>query len=103
MSGDYLRSVLHEFGMSQRDFSSLLDVTPRCVSLWLNGERKIPGPVIAYIRLFRMLPLKDKMAEVGGVKIKAQREALNRKLAGRVRPPIDYSEIGSPSLREDNN
>jgi len=58
-----LRAFLRETGLSQADFSKLIEVTPRAVSLWLSGERAIPGPAEAYARVFRGLPAGARAVE----------------------------------------
>ena len=58
-----LRSALGALSLPQSDFAQLVDVTPRDVSLWLSGERSIPGPVTAYLRLLSLLPAGQREAE----------------------------------------
>jgi len=48
--------TLKQLGLSQRDLADLLDVTMRSVSYWITGERRVPGPVAAFLRLFAQLP-----------------------------------------------
>jgi hypothetical protein len=43
-------------GLSKSDVARLLGVTPRAVDFWLAGEREVPGPVSAYLRLLGGLP-----------------------------------------------
>lgn len=59
-----LREGLQKAGLSQVHFARLLQVTPRAVSLWLAGEREIPGPAEAYLRLFESLPEHLKRVEL---------------------------------------
>lgn len=65
MRSDELREHLVALGVSQADFARLLDVTPRGVALWLGGDRSIPGPVEAYVRLLRSLPMNLRQVELG--------------------------------------
>jgi hypothetical protein len=51
-----LKTFLEEMGLKHADFARLLGVTPRAVTLWLSGEREMPGPAEAYMRLYRSLP-----------------------------------------------
>jgi Helix-turn-helix len=48
-----LRAFLLESGLTQAQFARLVDVTPRAVTQWLAGARAVPGPVGAYLRVFR--------------------------------------------------
>lgn len=63
MSPADLRSALNTLALPQSDFAQLVDVTPRAVSLWLCGERAIPGPLAAYLRLLLSLPAGQREAE----------------------------------------
>jgi predicted transcriptional regulator len=58
-----LRSALDEFELSQVELARLVGVTPRAVNMWLQGDREIPGPVEAYMRLFSMLPVAMRTFE----------------------------------------
>lgn len=55
---------IDKIGLSPTDFSKLVGVTPRAVSLWLNGQREIPGPVYAYVRLLLSLPPHLRRREI---------------------------------------
>jgi DNA-binding transcriptional regulator YiaG len=55
VSGVELRAALEALGLSQAEFAGLLGVTPRAVALWLAGERLVPGPVVAYLRIVKKL------------------------------------------------
>ena len=44
MNSGELKLILAEFDLSQSDFSKLVDVTPRAVTLWISGTRAVPGP-----------------------------------------------------------
>lgn len=68
MRADELKTHLTELGLSQSDFSKLLEVTTRAVTLWLSGERAIPGPAAAYLRAFKLLPLNLRQAELNRLK-----------------------------------
>ena len=63
MSPADLRSALNLLSLAQSDFAKLVGVTPRAVSLWLSGERTIPGPLGAYVRLLLSLPIGQREAE----------------------------------------
>jgi transcriptional regulator with XRE-family HTH domain len=56
MNQEELRAFLATTGLSVADLAKLVDVTPRGVAMWLSGERAIPGPVAAYVRIFSGLP-----------------------------------------------
>lgn len=68
MTNDELRAFLAELPLSQADFARLVDVTPRAVTLWMSGERAIPGPAAAYVRAFRILPLNLRQVELSRLK-----------------------------------
>lgn len=70
VTGDDLRAILVDLGVSQADFARLLDITPRAVSLWVAGERAIPGPANAYLRLLRLLPPNLRQVELNRLKQK---------------------------------
>lgn len=59
-----LRNSLSKLNLSQADFAKLLDVTPRGVSLWLSGERSVPGPAEAYLNLFASLSPEQRANEM---------------------------------------
>jgi transcriptional regulator with XRE-family HTH domain len=64
-----LRNKLAEFELSQVEFARLVGVTPRTVNMWLQGDREIPGPIEAYVRLFELVPisaLADEIAKARG-------------------------------------
>jgi len=63
MEANDLRDALLELGLQQAELATLLDVTPRAISLWLGAERAIPGPTAAYLNLLRGLPLGQRQAE----------------------------------------
>ena len=65
MDGLQLKEHLEAIGISQADLARLLDVTPRGVSLWMVGDRSVPGPVKAYVQLLRSIPLNLRQIELG--------------------------------------
>lgn len=68
MINDELRAFLTELNLTQVDFARLVEVTPRAVTLWLSGERAIPGPAVAYVRVFKLLPLNFRQVELSRLK-----------------------------------
>jgi hypothetical protein len=56
MRASDLKTSFSELGITQADFARLIGVTSRAVTLWLAEERAVPGPVEAYLRLFRLMP-----------------------------------------------
>jgi DNA-binding transcriptional regulator YiaG len=56
MNAAELRSILSALGLSQVDLARLILISPRAVNLWATGERVVPGPVAAYLRLILSLP-----------------------------------------------
>lgn len=55
-SSDSLRKTLTQLGLSQVELATLLGVSPRTVNLWVTGQRAVPGPAAAYLRLFMSIP-----------------------------------------------
>lgn len=51
MDQNQLRDSLAAIALQPLDLATLLEVTPRAVSMWLGGERSVPGPVAAYLDL----------------------------------------------------
>lgn len=70
MTGNDLKAILMELGISQADFARLIGVTPRAVTLWMADERAIPGPADAYLRLLRLLPPNLRQVELSRLKQK---------------------------------
>jgi hypothetical protein len=70
MTGGDLKSILAELGITQVDFSRLIGVTPRAVTLWLAEERGVPGPTEAYLRLFRLTPPNLRQIELNRLRQK---------------------------------
>jgi hypothetical protein len=70
MTRDALKTMLRELDITQTDFARLIGVRPRAVTLWLAEERAIPGPVEAYVRLLRLLPLHLRHVELSRLKQK---------------------------------
>lgn len=56
MDSRELKDALAELALSQVELASLVDMTPRAVTLWVSGERGVPGAVEAYLRVLRALP-----------------------------------------------
>ncbi|MEN5081827.1 hypothetical protein ABE438_05025 [Bosea sp. TWI1241] len=64
MRNDDLKRTLNDLGISQATLARLLDVTARGVNLWAMGERSVPGPVAAYLRLLSSLPINLRQVEL---------------------------------------
>jgi transcriptional regulator with XRE-family HTH domain len=64
MLSDDLRAILGGIGITQAEFARLVGVTPRAVSLWMVGDRAIPGPVEAYARLLQTLTPAQRQVEI---------------------------------------
>jgi transcriptional regulator with XRE-family HTH domain len=67
MQPDDLHQALEALGLHVAELARLVDVTPRAVALWLSGERHIPGPLSAYVRLLSAIPIEDRRAELGRI------------------------------------
>jgi hypothetical protein len=59
-----LKAIIDALGLSQADFARLIGVTPRAVTLWMVGDRAIPGPVEAYATLLASVPLSVRQIEL---------------------------------------
>ena len=70
MTSEELKAFLGELGITQAEFSRLIGVTPRAVTLWLAEERSIPGPTEAYSRVFRLLPPHLRQVELARLREK---------------------------------
>lgn len=64
MNKSELKNAMSALGLSSATLAKLLDVTPRAVSMWLTGERSVPGPAEAYINLFSKLPASQRELEI---------------------------------------
>jgi DNA-binding transcriptional regulator YiaG len=51
MSADQFRAALAGLGMTQAGFARVALVDARTVRRWALGERDVPGPVVALLRL----------------------------------------------------
>jgi hypothetical protein len=56
MNGIQLRAKISTWALSQTEFAQWLQVSPGAVTQWLAETRTIPGPVVAFIKLFESLP-----------------------------------------------
>jgi hypothetical protein len=63
-----LKVIIAGLGVTQTDFARLIGVTPRAVTLWVVGDRTIPGPVEAYARLLSSAPLSLRQVELTRLK-----------------------------------
>ncbi len=68
MTNQDLRAVVERLELSQADLAKLLEVTPRSVNLWATGQRAVPGPVAAYLRIFEMVPQPFRDAELARIR-----------------------------------
>lgn len=64
MEENIVHTALDKLSLSSPNFSKLVGVTPRAVSLWLSGQREVPGPVHAYVRLLLSLPPHLRRREI---------------------------------------
>lgn len=63
-----LKTIIDSLGLTQAEFARLIGVTPRAVTLWMVGDRAIPGPVEAYSRLLFSAPLSMRQVELARLK-----------------------------------
>ena len=68
MTNHDLRMAIERLELSQADLAKLLEVTPRSVNMWATGQRAIPGPVAAYIRIFEMIQQPFRDAELARIR-----------------------------------
>jgi DNA-binding transcriptional regulator YiaG len=68
MVEESLRNSLNLLGISAVEFARLINVTPRAVHLWLNEDRELSGPAIAYLRLFQSLPRAMQVKEIARIR-----------------------------------
>jgi hypothetical protein len=68
MDSESLDIAVSELGLSKPDLASLLGVTTRAVNLWFAGDRDIPGPVAAYVRLLLSLPKALRAQELARIR-----------------------------------
>lgn len=80
MLSDDLKAVLGGIGITQTEFARLIGVTPRAVSLWMVGDRAIPGPVEAYAKLLQNLTPAQRQIELA--KLKERRTAMRDGMYG---------------------
>jgi hypothetical protein len=90
LSGD-LKAILGGVGITQAEFARLVGVTARAVSLWMVGDRAIPGPVEAYARLLQTLSPAQRQVELA--KLKERRTAMRDGMYG-----IEFSSSGKWGL-----
>jgi helix-turn-helix protein len=91
MLSDDLKAIIGELGISQADFARLIGVTPRAVTLWMVGDRSIPGPVEAYARLVSSVPLSVRQIEFA--RLKQRRTRMRDGMYG-----VEYSSVAGGGL-----
>lgn len=64
MDAKQLIDTMATLGLEKPTLARLLGVTVRAVNNWIAGDREIPGPAEAYLRLFQSLPRAMQAAEV---------------------------------------
>lgn len=64
MSASDLRAMIERLGVTQSEFSRLVDVSVGAVAQWLAEVRSIPGPVESYVSLLMRLPSSIREAEI---------------------------------------
>jgi hypothetical protein len=68
MDAKLLSHTLSDLAVSKTEFAALVGVTTRAVNLWTSGEREVPGPAAAYLRLFQSLPMALRVQELARVR-----------------------------------
>ena len=46
-----LRDMMHELGWTQAELSKRVETHRNVVSRWMNGHTRVPGAVIAFLKL----------------------------------------------------
>jgi DNA-binding transcriptional regulator YiaG len=64
MTPGHLKGFLTEYRVRPSELAAMLGVTHRAVNLWMSGEREIPGPVEAYIRLLGASSAQEMAGEL---------------------------------------
>jgi len=72
MDGKSFLETLANLGASKGEFAALIGVTTRAINLWASGEREIPGPCAAYLRLLESLPMALRVQELARVRQEQQ-------------------------------
>jgi hypothetical protein len=67
MDKTQLTDALRDLSLSKPELARLIGVTARAVNLWSSGERDIPGPAIAYLRLLQSLPKALRTQELARI------------------------------------
>lgn len=70
MDSAQLEAAIVGLGVRKAEASRLLGVTPRAMSMWLHGDRSIPGPVEAYMRLALSIPRECLALELDRLRTK---------------------------------
>ena len=69
MTFSELCALLVELELRQTQLAKLIGVTARAVNMWCTGLRKVPGPVVAYLRIFARLTITQRHYEMKNSKI----------------------------------
>lgn len=64
MDHNSLRLTLLKLRIEPSALAAMLSVTTRAVGYWLGGQRPIPGPVEAYVRLLEQIPEQVRQYEI---------------------------------------
>src|SRR5262245_43597564 len=90
MTAKELQDLLDTLGLTQAEAARLLYITPNVLGAYLNGQRKIPGPLVAAVEAWeRHGPppgAKQVSEEIEPGKLKLMKE-LRDSLAGDTAPP----------------
>lgn len=64
MDAKQLNDALVALKLGKQAFARLVGVTLRAVNMWCSGDREVPGPASAYLRLLQSLPRALQAAEL---------------------------------------
>jgi hypothetical protein len=68
MNGQELEDAIQKLGLTKTAFARLVDVSVRAVNLWTSEQRKVPGPVVSYVKLLLSLPIALREVELARIK-----------------------------------
>ena len=64
MQSNDLQIALVKLDLEKAELAALLGVTLRTVHMWIAGDREVPGPAVAYLRLLQSLSRELQAKEI---------------------------------------
>ena len=56
LSGEEIRAVRKQLGLTQKEFAELVNVSVKTVERWENGEKPVIGPVVTLVKILTEYP-----------------------------------------------